>query len=253
MSLSELANDFSQYRKSFLSDNTQKQSQNTKILPLDIDLIYLFSGSTQIQNVNCLMKCEYCPSGCELCEYKGERFQNFNTQIIIDKGIKDGDVIPFLDNNNQPYRYAFKINEINTSSFIRKGHNLYYTHNISLKDAIGNFLITFPFIDNTTISYQSNELITMKSLKVIKGKGMPVRYRSGMYGDLIISYNIVFPRHLSDENRLSISSYLPSELPVCDDNKDDNSDKLISDTELDIKVESSSIDSTTDSDQCVIM
>ena len=82
---------------------------------------------------------------------------------------------------------------------------------------------------------------------------MPVRYRSGMYGDLIISYNIVFPRHLSDENRLSISSYLPSELPVCDDNKDDNSDKLISDTELDIKVESSSIDSTTDSDQCLIM
>ena len=46
MSLSELSNDFSQYRKSFLSDNTQtktqKKTQNTKILPLDIDLIYLF-------------------------------------------------------------------------------------------------------------------------------------------------------------------------------------------------------------------
>ena len=199
------------------------------------------------------MKCEYCLSGCEVCEYKGERFHNFDTQIIIDKGVKDGDVIPFLDNNSQPYRYAFKINEINTSSFKRKGHNLYYTHNISLKDAIGDCLITFPFIDNTTISYQSNELITMKSMKVIKGKGMPVRYRSGMYGDLIINYNIVFPRQLSNENRLSISSYLPSELSVGDDNKDDNSDKLISDTELDIKVESSSMESKADNDQCLIM
>ena len=122
---------------------TQKKTQNTKILPLDIDLIYLFSGSTQIKNVNCLLKCEYCLSGCEVCEYKGERFHNFNTQIIIDKGIKDGDVIPFLIIIVN-HRYAFKINEINTSSFKRKGHNLYYTYNISLKDA-GDCLITFPF------------------------------------------------------------------------------------------------------------
>ena len=45
---------------------------------------------------------------------------------------------------------------------------------------IGTVLLSFPFVDNTSISYQSNELIKPSSIKVIKGKGMPVRYRSGI-------------------------------------------------------------------------
>ena len=102
--LSDLSNDFVQYRKSFLSD----KSSDTKILPLEVDLIYLFIGSKQIKNVNCVTKCEYCNKGCEVCDFKGERFNNFNTQIFIDKGSKEGDLIPFLDNCIHPYKYFSK-------------------------------------------------------------------------------------------------------------------------------------------------
>jgi hypothetical protein len=252
MSLSELSNNFSKYRESlFLSGKNKKK---TKILPLEVDLINLFSGSMSKQNVNCLLKCEYCTDGCELCEYKGEKFDNFDTQIIIDKGTKDGDLIPFLDNNIQPYRYVFKITEVNKTPFQRKGHNLYYTYNISLKEAIGNCIVMFPFIDNTTISYPSNELITPKSIKIIGGKGMPVRYRSGIYGDLIISYNVIFPKSLSEDTRLSIYNSFPSDLFI--DQEDDN-DTLVkmlptSDTELDIAVERGHSTSTTNNEQCII-
>ena len=244
--LSDLSNDFVQYRKSFLSD----KSSDTKILPLEVDLIYLFIGSKQIKNVNCVTKCEYCSKGCEVCDFKGERFNNFNTQIFIDKGSKEGDLIPFLDNCRHPYKYFFKIKEINTTPFQRKGHNLYYVCNISLKDAIGNCLIEFPFVDNTSISYQSNELIKPTSIKVIKGKGMPVRYRSGIYGDLIINYNIIFPQNLSLENRLSISKCLPNDSSSVNNIEES---ETISDTELNIEVEESSSISDTNNEQCSIM
>ena len=40
----------------------------------------------------------------------------------------------------------------------------------------------------------SNQVVTPNTIKILKGKGMPITKRPGQFGDLRVEFNIQFPK-----------------------------------------------------------
>ena len=124
--------------------------------------------------------------------------------ITIPQGINDGEVI-VLENQGHSandsirgdVRICFEI--IKNDKFIRKGNDLYYQVNISLKEAICGFSITILHINGKTLSINNSTnptVIKPNYKKTVPNLGM---IRDGQSGNLIIEFTIEFPDGYSSE------------------------------------------------------
>ena len=175
---------------------------------IDITILELYQGLDKMIEITTKNKCIYCYSGCSMCNNTGLLSYKINYVVHIDKGCKDGDILPIYGIAIPELNYI-SINEINNTNYVRKGSNLYYILDISLKDALNNTQFTIKYLDDSDIEIPSNQYIRPDTTTTIKNKGMPIRYKPGMYGDLIIRYNILYPDIISTTSRLEISKLLP--------------------------------------------
>ena len=124
--------------------------------------------------------------------------------ITIPQGINDGEVI-VLENQGHSMndtirgdiRICFEI--IKNDNFNRKGNDLYYQVNISLKEAICGFNITIHHINGKTLSINNNTnptVIKPNYIKTVPNLGM---IRDGQTGNLIIEFTVEFPDKYSQE------------------------------------------------------
>tara|TARA_Y100000389_G_scaffold205088_1_gene262959 strand:+ start:11449 stop:12267 length:819 start_codon:yes stop_codon:yes gene_type:complete len=99
------------------------------------------------------------------------------------------------------------INLINNTHFQRKGLDLIYIKEISLKDALCGFLFNIQYIDERIIRIQNKKgtIVFPEYEKKIPNLGMK---REGIYGELIIKFKIVFPYNLTSSQIESISQIL---------------------------------------------
>ena len=178
---------------------------NSKI---DITILELYQGIDKIVQLDINNKCIYCYYGCNICNNSRLIPYRVNYMVHIDKGSKDGDILPLYGIAIPELNYI-SINEINNTKYIRKGSNLYYVLDISLKDALNNTQFYIKYLDDSDIEIPSNHYIRPDTTTTIKNKGMPIRYKPGLYGDLIIRYNILYPDIISTTSRLEISKLLP--------------------------------------------
>ena len=175
---------------------------------IDITLLELYGGIDKIIQLNINNKCIYCYQGCAMCNNKMLVPYRVNYMVHIDKGSRDGDILPIYGIAIPELNYI-SINEINETNYIRKGSNLYYILDISLKDALNNTTFKIKYLDDSYIEIPSNQYIRPDTTTTIKNMGMPIRYKPGLYGDLIIHYNILYPDIISTSIRLEISKLLP--------------------------------------------
>jgi len=57
---------------------------------------------------------------------------------------------------------------------VRSGNNLVYTATITLADALCAKPIKFKSLDGRLINVSMGQIITPKSIKIVKGEGMPI-------------------------------------------------------------------------------
>jgi DnaJ-class molecular chaperone len=99
----------------------------------------------------------------------------------------------------------------NNTNFIRNGNDLTIKYNINLVDSICGTHVNIEHINNETVNYFEEGVIDKDYKKVITGLGMPIKRRDGYFGNLIIEYQITFPKiKLTDEQKSIIRSILPS-------------------------------------------
>ncbi len=127
-------------------------------------------------------------------------------RITIPAGIENGQVIKLKGHGgpgvnggpNGDLYITFVIEE--DPKFKRVGNDLYTTENIDLYTAVtgGEVIIE-------TLSGKINLKVkpeTQQGTKVrLKGKGFPVYKKDGQSGDLIITYNVLLPTNLSEEEK----------------------------------------------------
>lgn len=196
---------------------------------IDITILELYLGTDKMIELTTKNKCSYCSKGCCICKNTCLIPYRINYMVHIDKGSKDGDILPIYGIKTQELNYI-SINEINETKYIRKGSNLYYILDISLKEALNNTSFKIKYLDDSYIEIPSNQYIRPDTTTTINNRGMPIRYKPGLYGDLIIKYNILYPDIISTTNRLEISKLLP-----IDYTKNNNIDMIPN--ELDEKTE----------------
>lgn len=129
-----------------------------------------------------------------------------NIRLTIPAGVKDGQVIRIKGHggkgaNGAPagdLKIKFKI--INNTAFKRDQNNLYKTQNIDLYTAVlGGEITIETFTGKVKLKVKPG---IQNGVKVkLKGKGFPIYKKEGEFGDLYISYNIIIPTNLTNEQQ----------------------------------------------------
>jgi len=127
-------------------------------------------------------------------------------RLTIPAGIENGQVIKIKAKGSEGINggpngdlyIKFIIN--NHSKFRREGKNLYADIDLDLYTAILGGEITVDTFDGK-VKLQIKPGTKNDSKVKLKGKGFPIYKKEGEYGDLIISYHISIPTHLSEKEK----------------------------------------------------
>jgi len=134
--------------------------------------------------------------------------------INVKPGWKEGTKITFEKEGDErpgmePADIVFTISEASHPRFKRVGNDLHYTATLSLKQALVNPVIEVVTLDNRKLRISMNEVVTPNTRQVVKGEGMPISKSPGQKGDMIVTFNVVFPTSLSKEQKDKLAMILP--------------------------------------------
>ena len=154
---------------------------NKQIINVDIDILQSYTGNCipiEIDNYNIVNN---------IIDKNKETIY-----INIPKGIDNNE---YININN----IIIKINIINNTDFIRKGIDLIYHKNITLKEALCGFSFQLNHLNGKiiTINNYNGKIISPNDDTIIQKLGM---IRDEYIGNLIIKYNIIFPKNILKKN-----------------------------------------------------
>lgn len=112
---------------------------------------------------------------------------------------KEGDESP--DRSVIPADVVFKVVEKPHDRFARNGNDLVYRMPLPLGKALTGFMAEVPTLDGRSVRISMDEVVGPKSRKVIHGEGMPIVKEPGRRGDLVVEFDIQFPRALSEAQK----------------------------------------------------
>ncbi|XP_068659299.1 dnaJ protein ERDJ3B-like [Aristolochia californica] len=149
--------------------------------------------------------CEQCPN------VKFEREGYFLT-VDIEKGMQDGQEVVFYEDgepitDGEPGDLKFKIRTAPHDRFKREGNDLHITVTISLLQALVGFEKTIKHLDDHLVEVGTKGITKPKQVKKITGEGMPQHF-SLKKGDMYVTYEVLFPSSLTEEQKTKIKEVL---------------------------------------------
>jgi DnaJ-class molecular chaperone len=132
--------------------------------------------------------------------------------VDIPCGIDDNEIITIKEKGNRLSSsnkgdLEIKINILNTTLFTRNGIDLIFKKSITLKESLCGFSFDLPYIDGREFKINNDigNLIPPDFHKTIPNLGMT---RDSTSGDLIIIFDIVYPKKISTEQLTELSKIL---------------------------------------------
>ena len=129
--------------------------------------------------------------------------QNETIYINIPKGIDNNEIITIKNKGNKisdtnQGDIEIKININNETCFERNGIDLIFKKSITLKESFCGFSFDLPYIDGREfkINNEAGNVIPQDFRKIIPKLGME---RDGEHGNLIIIFDIIYPKNLSNK------------------------------------------------------
>ena len=101
---------------------------------------------------------------------------------------------------------CFIIEEEKHSRFIREGNDLILTVDLPLKKSLCGGVVNIKSLDNKDIEIKLNKVINQDTKHKVKGYGMPCK--GGGFGDIIVKYNIIFPKTLTQHQKNTLNNIL---------------------------------------------
>lgn len=130
-------------------------------------------------------------------------FEKETVYLKTPKGIDDNEIIILREkgniiHNNVKGDVKIIVNVLNDTPFKRQGLDLIYEKNISLREALLGFSFDLNYINGKTytIHNKPNNIITPGYKKTIPNMGIT---RENDTGNIIIVFNVIFPKFLSEE------------------------------------------------------
>ena len=136
-------------------------------------------------------------------------------EISITPGWKAGTKITFaaegdeIGNSGQCQDVVFIVREKKHPLFARDGSNLILKSDISLKDALCGFSMEIPTLGNAgALKVKIDDVLQRGASKVIRGEGMPISKQPGVRGDLVITFDVIFPKTLTAQQKNALKQIL---------------------------------------------
>ncbi|KAK7278197.1 hypothetical protein RJT34_23222 [Clitoria ternatea] len=147
--------------------------------------------------------CEQCPN------VKYEREGYFIT-VDIEKGMQDGQDVLFYEDgepiiDGEPGDLKFRIRTAPHYLFRREGNDLHTTITITLVQALVGFEKTIEHLDGRLVDISTKGMTNPKQVRKFKGEGMPL-HMSTKKGDLYVTFEVLFPTSLSEEQKTNIKA-----------------------------------------------
>lgn len=117
---------------------------------------------------------------------------------------KEGDQIP----GKIPSDIVFVIGEKSHSKFKREGNNLRHKVKISLRTALCGGDVEIPYIEGDKIRHCLKGIVGPSTEERIQGRGMPISKQPGTRGDLLVNYDIAFPKSISEQDKKQLDGIL---------------------------------------------
>lgn len=136
--------------------------------------------------------------------------------INVKPGWKTGTKITFQREGDQapnkiPADIVFIIRDKPHQHFKREGCDLKYTCRVNLKEALCGTRVEVPTLSGDRVTLNmTDEIIRPTTLKRILGRGMPMPKDPTKRGDLLVTFDIVFPERIPAATRDLLRSSLPS-------------------------------------------
>eukprot|EP00033_Pygsuia_biforma_P002116 GCRY01002348.1.p1 GENE.GCRY01002348.1~~GCRY01002348.1.p1 ORF type:complete len:307 (+),score=58.31 GCRY01002348.1:189-1109(+) len=145
----------------------------------------------------------------------GHSSQSVNKSLSIDvkPGWKAGTKITFAQEGDEapgiiPADVIFVVEETKHSRFEREGNNLIYHATVPLVKALTGGMVEIETLDNRILKVPLSEVISNDTEKTVSGEGMPLSKLPTQKGDLIIRFNVKFPKTLTSDQKQKMKALL---------------------------------------------
>jgi len=134
--------------------------------------------------------------------------------VDVKPGWKAGTKITFPKEGDQmpgkiPSDVIFVVGEKKHHLFERDGNDLKHKAPITLKQALcGRHTVSIPTIEGERLQKAITRPVDPKTVDTLKGRGMPISKLPGKRGDLHVSYDISFPKHVSESDQQKLLKIL---------------------------------------------
>lgn len=175
------------------------------------------------------IKCKECTGSginknatlCSKCN--GRIFVSEKIKIThkIPPGYCNGDVFEIQGHGNQAHPYSglkekrgsilVKIQEMQHEVFSRTTtgiRDILIRMDITLAESLCGFSKTFTHLDGRKLTIVENSITNPHAKKVVRYEGLPCKNNTMLKGNLLIMFNIQYPKTLSDEQRKAITLIL---------------------------------------------
>lgn len=190
----------------FLCDNCKGRGSVTEIREVQRGFVEQYQHvCTKCKGYGYILKDEYkLIDHKQIIEIDVKRGMTNNTEIYFPNmgdcgpGFYPGDIKILICSNDTD------------NGFTRRGNDLYYNKDILLSEALTGFKFCLKGLDDKIICIKcTNTIISPNESKIIKGYGMPILNNSETFGNLIITFNIIFPTTLTSDNKNKLLNILP--------------------------------------------
>lgn len=133
--------------------------------------------------------------------------------VFIEKGAPDGHEVQYKDSadeyiNVRSGAVTIKVQEIKHLVYERRGNDLKRKVEITLREALLGFERRLDHLDGHIVEIDRTGQITKPGLMVrIKGEGMPVFESYGEAGDLLVTFIVVMPDKLTEEQQILFKQF----------------------------------------------
>jgi len=134
--------------------------------------------------------------------------------IDVKPGWKAGTKIRFEKEGDQaigkiPADIVFVVQEKPHPFFTRDGNNLKHKVTLSLRHALIGGIVEVPTITGKPVTLQLKEVVNPHTVMTVRGEGMPLPKQPKNRGDLLVEFDIVFPKRLDNAAKELIKNALP--------------------------------------------
>lgn len=99
---------------------------------------------------------------------------------------------------------CFVIRDKRHEHFTRDGSDLVFHSKVQLVDALTGFQVDVPALDGNILRVNVRDVVSPGYTKVIAGRGMPSSKNPEHFGNLVLTFDVEWPRQLSDDQKEAV-------------------------------------------------